>query len=96
MPEIEYEKRRIFYQIPCGIYFDGQITGRIYDGVIPKFQEIDPVKMVDNFGKEKIMAMKRHAERQLSGIAQQDTEEVRKALRNTIDLTTKLLEVPQE
>jgi hypothetical protein len=96
MPEIEYNAIRISYQSPCGIYFDGEVTGRIHDGILPKYREIDPIKLVDKFDKEKIRAMKNLAERQLNVIAQQDTEEVRQSLRNTIDLTRKLLEAHQD
>ena len=89
--ELEYQGRKISYQAPLGIYLDGEITGRIHDSIIPKYNEIAPEKLAI-LNLEAIGKVRDDATRQLSGIAQQDSEEVRQAIRNTIDLTTKLLE----
>ena len=89
--EIEYQGKRIPYQMPLGIYLDGQITGRVHDSVMPKYTEISPEKLSE-LDKEGIKTVKEDATRQLEGIAKQDTEEVRQSLRNTINLTTLLLQ----
>lgn len=89
--EVEYDGRKIPYQTPLGVYLDGKITGRIHDAIIPKYHEITPQKLVLLI-PEAIRTVRDNATRQLGGIAQQDTEEVRQSLRNTIDLTTRLLE----
>lgn len=89
--EVEYGGRKIPYQSPLGIYLDGQITRRIHDSIIPKYNEITPQRLVLLI-PEAIRTVRDNATRQLSEIAQQDTEEVRQALRNTIDLTNRLIE----
>ncbi len=88
--EIEYKGRKFSYDVPLGIYLDGEITGRIHDSVIPKYNELVPEKLA-NLDKDGIRRINLDAKRQLAGIAQKDTEEVRQALRNTIDLTANLL-----
>lgn len=90
--DIEYQGKRIPYQTPLGIYLDNQITGRVHDSIIPKYREISPEKLSE-LDKEGIKTVGEDATRQLKGIiAKQDTEEVRQALRNTINLTTLLLQ----
>ena len=88
--EIEYKGRKVPYQMPLGIYLDGKITGRIHDAIIPKYQEISPDKLI-LLNEDSIRVVSEDAKRQLEGIAQQDTPQVRDALRNTIDLTRQLL-----
>ena len=89
--EIDYKGRKVPYQTPLGIYLDGQITERIHDDIIPKYHEIIPEELV-KLDLEGISTVRRDTERQLQGVAQQDTEEVREALRNTLNLTTLLLQ----
>lgn len=89
--ELEYRGRRITYSAPLGIYLDGQMTGRIHDSIIPKYHEIVPKRLI-TLDLEAIRKVKDDATRQLSETAQQDSEEVKQSIRNTIDLTTKLLE----
>ena len=43
--EIDYKGRKVPYQIPLGIYLDGQITGRIHNSIIPKYHEIVPEEL---------------------------------------------------
>ena len=90
-PKLKYQGRKLTYQSPLGIYLDGEITGRIHDSIIPKYHGIAPEKLI-NLNSESIRTVRADAIRQLGGIAQRDSEEVRQAIRNTIDLTTKLLE----
>jgi len=89
--ELEYQGRKIPYQSPLGIYLDGEITRRIHDSIIPKYREISPGRLI-RLNPEEIKTVNDDAKRQLGNIAQQDSEEVRQALRNTVDLTTRLLE----
>ena len=74
--EVEYGGRKIPYQTPLGIYLDRKITGRIHDAIIPKYNEITPQKLALLI-PEAIRTVRDDATRQLGGIAQQDTEEVR-------------------
>lgn len=89
--EIEYNGREISYKTPLGIYLDGKITGRLHDSIIPRYYEIIANELI-RLDKNRIGDIKDDAIRQLNGIGQQDSEEVRQSLRNTIDLTTRLLE----
>lgn len=92
MPEIDYNDKSISYQSPLGIYIDGKISGRIHDSIIPKYHEIIPVALAQ-LKKKDLETVKSDATRQLdSEVAKRDTALVRQSLRNTIDLTTKLLE----
>ncbi|HLC32167.1 MAG TPA: hypothetical protein VJK51_05865 [Candidatus Nanoarchaeia archaeon] len=88
--EVKYLGRRAAYELPLGIYLDGQVTGRIHDAIIPKYHELDADRLaaLDEAG---IRIVRDDATRQLAGIAQQDSEEVRRALTNTINLTKLLL-----
>ena len=89
--KLKYQGRKIPYQSPLGIYLDGQITGRVHDSIIPKYNEISPEQLA-LLQPEHLKTVRDDAKRQLSEIAQQDSEEVRQAIKNTIDLTTRLLE----
>ncbi len=91
MPEVSYNGRKVSYTEPLGIYLDGKITGSIHDSIIPKYHEIIP-EILFRLNAEEIEDVKENATRQLNGIAQRDSEQVRRSLRNTIDITTKLLE----
>ncbi|MEK6895537.1 MAG: hypothetical protein AABX48_03375 [Nanoarchaeota archaeon] len=86
---VKYNGKEFYFQSPLGIYLDGN-TGRIHDAIIPKCQEIDPEKLVV-LRKDEINQVLEDATRQLNGIAKKDSPEVRQAIRNTIDLTTRLL-----
>ena len=92
--EIEHRGRKVPYQLPLGIILDGKITGRIHDFILPKYQEMNPERLVI-LNEDTIRIVNSDAKRQLTEIAQQDTTEakqVRQALRNTINLTTQLLQ----
>lgn len=89
--QLEYRGKIIEYKTPLGIYLDGKITGRIHDSIIPKYEEISAQKL--SLSKlEDIRKVRDDAVRQLEEIAQDDTEEVRISLKNTIDLTNSILE----
>ena len=86
--------KTIHYQIPLGIYVDGEISGRVHDSIIPKFYEIDPEKLVE-LDRIYIEMVRRDAVRQLRRFALKDTEEAIKPLQNTVDLTISLLQEEQ-
>ena len=87
---LEYRGRKVTYTAPLGIYFDGQITERVHDALFPKYQELDPKKLADS-GPEILRMIHADAKRQLREIAPRDTEEARRGIRNTLDLTERLL-----
>jgi hypothetical protein len=83
-------QRTIEYFTPLGIYLDGEITGRMHDGIIPKYHELNPDKLIA-LDTEKLETINQDAKRQLEGIAQRDNKKVQQALKNTIELTASLL-----
>jgi hypothetical protein len=89
--ELTYQGRTIICDLPLGIYMDGEISGRIYDSIIPEYKEIDPHKLI-LLNSGAIETVRNDAMRQINSLTQQDTKEVRRAIQNTLNLTTKLLE----